>query len=141
MRAKCLPCRTVTQHAAVLQSAQEGPCLWKLWPDSRLLAMEGTDEARELRAEPLPDRDFPDSALPDAGPPLLADPGALPEDVSVSAPRPPERCESWWSCCWRIHALTSMRLRGVVRSAEASDGSERLCRMLVSVLALPDESS
>ena len=95
-----------------------------------------------LRASSFPDRVGPFMLLPEALPdrlgrfmldedvlavrdsPLLLRDGTLPR-------RPLLLLAGGWSWCWRSQALTSIRLRGVVRSAEAREGTERLLRMLV----------
>ena len=113
-----------------------------LWCAPLLLATEGTKEALVLRDSPFPDKVGPFMLLPEALPdragrfmldedvlavrdsPLLFSDGTLPR-------RPLLLPAGAWSWCCRSQALTSIRLRGVVRSAEASEGTERLLRMLV----------
>ena len=101
--------------------------------ESLLLRAEARPDREDLPESIFPDNAFPDSAFPASGAPKEPLPGRLVIWLPAAQPRCP-------SACWRIQALTSMRLRGVVRSAEAIVGSERTLRIL-SRLSFPSSGA
>lgn len=130
------------EHSKISTQAGQGAHRATLLLGSLLLAMDGRDDAL-LPIEGLPDSEGPlmlaEDPLTDSKAPLLLEDDALPDRrgplrlpeelwAGSREPLPLWGRPSW---CWRSQALTSMRFRGVVRSAEASDGIERLLRMLV----------